>query len=36
MLQLEVIGVACVLLLAFSGAVYGVIKLTEAEGKKAK
>lgn len=36
MLRLEVIGIACFFLLAFSGAVYGVIKLTEAEGKKSK
>lgn len=34
MLRLEVIGVACVLLLVFSGAVLAVIKLTERENNK--
>lgn len=34
MLRLQVIGIACVFLLFFSGAVYGVIKLTERENRK--
>lgn len=34
MLRLQVIGIACVFLMVFSGAIYGVIKLTESENKK--
>ncbi len=33
MLRLQVIGIACVLL-AFSGAAYGMVKQTESENKK--
>lgn len=34
MLQYEVIGIACFFLLFFTGAVYGVVKLTERENRK--
>lgn len=34
MLQLKVIGIACFLLLFFTGAVYAMVKLTERENKK--
>jgi len=34
MLQLKVIGIACFLLLFFTGAVYAMVKITERENKK--